>query len=223
MKQRRANLFDLFCQKERIKNALINREIGEIEFICDFERLKREQIMPTSKSGIAYFEASFTHISSETGFQEYAIIFMDVTADRMAKKELKFNESRYRSFFNGACTGILIYQPVDGGNDFVIKDVNNALEIILQVKKEDLIGRKLFVRFPDLPINSVRQALNRVDDTEIPEVVPPLQYIKNETSPWLTHFIFKLPTGEIASFMMDISEDLREEVTYQKILCNEHG
>jgi len=217
------NLFDLFCQKERIKNALINGEIGEIEFICDFERLKREQIMPTSKSGTAYFEASFTHISSETGFQEYAIIFMDVTADRLAKKELKFNESRYRSFFNDTCTGVLIYQPVDGGNDFVIKDVNNALEIILQLKKEDLIGKKLFVTFPDLPINSVRQALNRVNNAGIPEVVPPLQYIKSETSPWLTHFIFKLPTGEIASFMMDISEDLREEVTYQKIVCNERG
>lgn len=211
------NLFDLFCRKERIKDILMNGEIGEIEFICDFDRLKQEEIMPTSKSGIAYFEASFTHISSETGFQEYAIILMDVTAERMAKKELKFYESRYRSFFDYTCTGVLIYQPVDDGNDFVIKDVNQALEIILQVKKEEIVGEKLFVRFPDLPITSVRQALNRVNSTGIPEVVPPLQYVRNETSPWLTHFIFKLPTGEIASFMMDISEDLRDEVTYLKV------
>jgi len=216
------NLFDLFCRKDRIKNALINGEIGEIEFICDFDRLKREKIMPTSKSGIAYFEASFTHISSETGFQEYAILFMDATAERLAKKELKFNEARYRSFFNDTCTGVLIYQPVDGGDDFVIKDVNQALEIILQVQKEEVIGKKLFVKFPDLPVRSVRQALNRVDSTGVPEVVPPLQYIRNETSPWLTHFIFKLPTGEIASFMMDLSEDVREEVTYRKMLCNEN-
>lgn len=211
------NLFDLFCQREKIRTALINGEIGEIEFICDFDRLKREHIMPTSKSGLAYFETSFTHISSETGFQEYAILFMDVTADKVAKKELKFSESRYRSFFNDTCTGVLIYQPVDGGDDFVIKDVNQALEIILQVKKEDVIGKQLFVRFPDLPIESVRMALNRVDQTGIPEVVPPLQYFRNEASPWLTHFIFKLPTGEIASFMIDISDDLREEVTCRKI------
>jgi PAS domain S-box-containing protein len=216
------NLFDIFCRKEQIKNALINGAIGEIEFICDFERLKRDRILPTSKSGIAYFEASFTHISSETGFQEYAILFMDVTAEKLAKKELKFNEARYRSFFNDTCTGVLIYQPVEGGDDFVIKDVNQALEIILQVNKEEVIGKKLFVRFPDLPIKSVRQALNRVHSTGIPEVVPPLQYVRSETSPWLTHFIFKLPTGEIASFMMDMSDDVREEVTYRKILCNEH-
>ncbi|WAI02302.1 PAS domain S-box protein [Methanogenium organophilum] len=218
----KTNLFDLFCRKEKIINALFDGDIGKIEFICDFERLKREQIMPTSRSGIAYFEASFTHISSETGFREYATIIMDVTAERMAKKELKFNESRYHSFFNYTCTGVLIYQPVDGGNDFMIKDVNQALEIILQVKKEEIIGKKLFVAFPDLPISSVRLALNRVNSTEIPEVVPPLQYIKNETSPWLTHFIFKLPTGEIASFMMDIAKDLREEVTYRKTLCTEN-
>jgi PAS domain S-box-containing protein len=213
-----ANLFDLFCQREKIINALVGGEIGEIEFVCDFDHLKRDAIMPTVKSGLAYFEASFTHISGGSGSGEYAIIFMDVTADRIAKKELKFNESRYRSFFNDTCTGVLIYQPVDGGYDFIIKDVNQALEIILQVKKSDIIGKKLFVTFPDLPIRSVRQALNRVNDTGIPEVVPPLQYIKNETSPWLTHFIFKLPTGEIASFMIDLSEELREEVTLQKIL-----
>jgi PAS domain S-box-containing protein len=167
------NLFDLFCQKEKIKSALLDGDMREVEFICDFGRLKREKIMSTSKSGIAYFEASFAPISSERGFQEYALIFMDITAEKMAKKELKFNESRYRSFFNDTCTGVLIYRPVDDGDDFLINDVNHALEVILQVKKEDIIGKKLFVTFPDLPIVSVRQALNRVNSTAIPEVVPP--------------------------------------------------
>lgn len=215
------NLFDLFCQKDRIKSALIDGDIGEVEFICDFGRLKRDMIMPTSKSGISYFEASFAPISSEQGFQEYALIFMDITPEKLAKKELKFSESRYRSFFNYTCTGVLIYQPVDGGEDFIIKDVNNALEIILQVKKEEIVGKKLFVTFPDLPIVSVRQALNRVDSTGIPEIVPPLQYVRSETSPWLTHFIFKLPTGEITSFMIDISEDLTKELTSQKLWYGE--
>lgn len=213
------NLFEVFCRKEKIKTALSGGEIGEIEFICDFDRLKRDRVMPTTRAEIAYFEATFTHITSETGFNEYAIFFNDVTMDRMAEKELKFNESRYRSFFNDTCTGVLIYQPVDEGDDFVIQDVNQAFEIILQVKKEDVIGKKLFVKFPDLPIDSVRRALNRVDETGVPEVVPPLQYVRNDASPILTHFIFKLPTGEIASFMLDLSKDVREELTFQKARC----
>ncbi|MDE4908584.1 PAS domain S-box protein [Methanogenium marinum] len=214
------NLFNLVCQKDKIKKGLMYGKAGGTEITCDFDLLKRDNIISSSRSGRGYFEAAFTHIASETGSQEFALLFMDVTTDRMAKIELKFNESRYRSFFNGTCTGVLIYQPADKGDDFIIKDVNNALEIILQVKKEELIGKKLFEEFPDLPINSVREALNRVDNTEIPEIVPPLQYIKNENSPWLTHFIFKLPTGEIASFMMDISKELSKEVTSQKVHVN---
>jgi len=210
------NLFSLICQKDKIKNELNYGKNGTVEIIIDFDRLKQHNCLTVSHTGMAYFEAAFTQIASSIGEQEFAVLFMDVTAERKAKIELKFNESRYHSFFNDTCTGVLIYQPVENGNDFIIKDVNNALEIILNVKKEDIVGTKLFERFPDLPIKSVREALNRVGITEAPEVVPPLQYIKSEESPWLTHFIFKLPTGEIASFMMDISKELSREVTLQK-------
>lgn len=212
----RINLFNLICQKDKIKNGLSYGQNGTVEIIFDFDRLKQHNCFTPSRTGRAYFEAAFTQIASSTGEQEFAVLFMDVTAERKAKIELKFNESRYHSFFNDTCTGVLIYQPVENGNDFIIKDVNNALEIILNVKKEEIVGTKLFERFPDLPITSVREALNRVGVTEIPEVVPPLQYIKSKDSPWLTHFIFKLPTGEIASFMMDISKELSREVTLQK-------
>lgn len=214
------NLFSIVCQKDRIEKVLLCEKNGVTEIICDFDRLKRDNIISSSRSGEAYFEAAFTHFASETGTEEFAILFMDVTTERMTKKKLKFNESRYHSFFNGACTGVLIYQPDDNGDDFIIKDVNNALEIMLQEKKEDLIGKKLFEEFPDLPINGVREILNRVDKTEIPEVGPPIKHNKNEKSPWHTHFIFKLPTGEIASYVIDVSKELSKEVTNQKVHKN---
>ncbi|MDD4255541.1 MAG: PAS domain S-box protein [Methanofollis sp.] len=210
------NLFNLFCQKGKVKKAAMHGEIEKIDLVCDFELLRRKHVLSSSRSGRAYFEAVFTHIASENKAREYAVFFIDVTADRMAKKELKFNESRYHSFFNGTCTGVLIYQPVDDGDDFIIKDVNKAFEIILQIKKEEIIGKKLFETFPDGPVNTVRETLNRVNISGIPEISHPLQYIRNETSPWLTHFVFKLPTGEIASFMMNLPEELSAAVTSQK-------
>ncbi|WP_342771166.1 MULTISPECIES: hypothetical protein [unclassified Methanoculleus] len=53
--------------------------------------------------------------------------------------------------------------------------------------------------------------MTRVLETEKPEFLPPLQYRKERSSPWTWHSIFKLPSGEIASFMIGVSDAVREE------------
>ena len=111
---------------------------------------------------------------------EYAILFRDVTTEWMTRKELAFKETRYRSFFENTCNGVLIYEPIDDGREYIFKDINRATEKILRMKKRDLIGRKLFEVFPDLPNPDVRDALIRVLRTEKPEFLPPLQYRRRD-------------------------------------------
>ena len=90
------------------------------------------------------------------------------------------------------------------------------------MKKGDLIGRKLFEVFPDLPDPDVRDALIRVLKTEKPEFLLPLQYRKGKDSPWIWHYIFKLPSGEIASFMIDVSDAVREDAEGPLRACGVH-
>ena len=52
--------------------------------------------------------------------------------------------------------------------------------------------------------------LLRVLTTERPEVVPPLRYRDRDDFPWISHYVFKLPSGELASFMIDVSEVLED-------------
>jgi len=75
---------------------------------------------------------------------------------------------------------VLIYEPIDEGREYIFKDINRATEKILRMRKKDLIGRKLFEVFPDLPNPDVRDALIRVLRTEKPEFLPPLQYRKGK-------------------------------------------
>ena len=63
----------------------------------------------------------------------------------------------------------------------------------------------------------MRDALIRVLNTENPEVLPPLQYVMGADSPWLSHYIFKLPSGEIASFMIDVSDEVKRELPLLKM------
>ncbi len=151
---------------------------------------------------------------------EFAILFRDITTERLARKELAFKETRYRSFFEKACNGVLIYEPIDGGNEYIIKDVNGVTAALLRMNKEDLVGKKLFEEFPDLPNPYVHDLLYRVLTTEKPEFVTPLKYRNREDFPWISHYVFKLPSGEIASFMIDVSDAVRKEAEAPFQACN---
>jgi len=219
------NIFDISCYKGKVLELIRQGKVAETELACDFDRLKREQRIPSARSGVAYFDVVFTPITLEGGGvpHEFAILFKDVTTERLARKELAFKETRYRSFFENTCNGVLIYEPIDGGNEYIFKDINHATEKILRMKKEDLIGRKLFEVFPDLPDPDVREALIRVLKTEKPEFLLPLQYRKRKDSPWIWHYIFKLPSGEIASFMIDVSDAVREDARAPLRACSAQG
>ncbi|MDK2892697.1 MASE3 domain-containing protein [Methanohalophilus sp.] len=57
--------------------------------------------------------------------------------------ELNQEKERYKNLFTTMKSGVVVYEPVDNGEDFLIKDINPAVEKIEGVKKEDIIGKKL--------------------------------------------------------------------------------
>ncbi|MEN6518015.1 MAG: PAS domain S-box protein [Methanospirillum sp.] len=335
-----ANIFDIACYRAKLESLIREGRATETELACDFDRLRRDQGIQSTKCGIAYFDVVFTPIAPDSGGppNEYAILFKDITAKKRAEKELKerlqgvssnlpgivyqffardtgewgvyyvderstdvygispeplktwwerwtaciapedldrwvesirdvvrrvapwdcevrflrptggemfirgisqpirlknetvwngiflditerkqaeealrvsnFLETRYRSFFEDTCNGVLIYQPVAGGRDYLITDVNKATADLLRMERADLVGKRLFEEFPDLPDPDIRDMLRRVLTTERPEVVPPLRYRDRDDFPWISHYVFKLPSGELASFMIDVSEVL---------------
>ena len=150
-------------------------------------------------------------------------LILDITdywcAEEALHKSL-FNEIRYHSFFENTCNGVLIYEPVDNGNEYILKDVNKATANLLRMNKEDLIGKKLFEEFPDLPDPDIRDLLLRVLTTEKPEFAAPLKYRKRDDFPWISHYVFKLPSGEIASFMVDVSDEVQKEREDGSITCD---
>jgi PAS domain S-box-containing protein len=140
-------------------------------------------------------------------------IFFDITDRKRAEEALMeshFLETRYRSFFEDAYNGVLIYQPVAGAEDYLITDVNKATVDLLRMERFDLIGKRLFEEFPDIATPELRKTLKRVLRTGRPEVARPIKYRNRDDFPWISRYIFRLPSGELASFMIDVSEVLEE-------------
>ncbi|MDD1723880.1 MAG: PAS domain S-box protein [Methanospirillum sp.] len=141
-------------------------------------------------------------------------LILDITDYKWAEEALRtsaMKEIRYHGFFENTCNGVLIYEPVDDGNDYILKDVNKATAHLLRMKKEELVGKRLFEEFPDLPDPEIRDLLKRVLFTEKPEFTAPLKYRKGDDMPWISHYVFKLPSGEIASFMIEVSGEVWDE------------
>ncbi|MFA5330777.1 MAG: PAS domain S-box protein [Methanoregula sp.] len=146
-------------------------------------------------------------------------IILDITDRKRAEDALRrtqLKEIRYHSFFENTCNGVLIYEPVNDTNDFIIKDVNRVTASLLRMPKEEIVGKKLFEEFPELPDPEIRDLLHRVDTTEQPEFVAPLKYRRREDFPWISHYVFKLPSGEIASFMIDVTDAVKHDSDFKK-------
>lgn len=217
------NLFDFICAKDKITGLIKEGKVANIDLGCDFDVLKSVKKIPTIKSGVSYFDVVFTPITthdSDRELREYVIMFKDITAEKVVEKELRFKESRYRSFFENTCNGMLIVQPIEKGEDYIFKDINHATETILRIKKEDIIGRTVFRVFPDLLKFGVRESLKRINVTEQPEILVPLQYVIGENEPWCYHYVFKLPSGEIASFMIDVTDEMKADASLKTKACD---
>lgn len=201
-------IFTLPCTPGKLETLIAKGQAGETELACDFDRMKQERI-PSSKTGVAYFDVIFTPIRRESGGPptEFAILFKDITRDRRERKDLTFRETRYRSFFENAANGVIIYGTIRGGEDFVFKDLNRAAEQILELRKEEIVGRSVYDIYPDLADRELREIGQRVLSSKSPVFLPPLQYWRGH-GPWVWHYLFMLPSGELAAFMIDVSAEL---------------
>lgn len=204
------SIFILACSPGTLESLIRAGQVAEIELACDFDRMKLEQI-PSTKSGVAYFNVVFTPIRRENGGppDEFAILFKDITTDRRERKDLTFRETRYRSLFENACSGVIVYGVIRGGEGFVFNDINRAAEKILGLKKEELIGRNVWDVFPALAEPGLLKTVQYGFARERPVFLPPLQYREGDDV-WIWHYLFKLPSGELASIMIDVSKEVRD-------------
>ncbi len=124
---------------------------------------------------------------------------------------LRNSEQRFRELFDHMGSGVIIYEAVDDGRDFVIKDINPAGLRIGELKREEQIGRRITDVYPGAMKIGLQKVLQRVWKTEQAERLPIQEYKDERISLWVDNYITKTPGGQLIVVFNDVTQQILAE------------
>jgi PAS domain S-box-containing protein len=135
----------------------------------------------------------------------------DITQRRKAEKALIESEARYRELFENMSSGVAVFEVINRGKDFIFKDFNRGAEIIENLTKDKLIGRRCSIVFQELKIDGLLEILKSVYQTN--QYRQDLITIKEDSKivGWRDYRVYYLPSGELVAIYDDITERIQAE------------
>ena len=129
----------------------------------------------------------------------------------MIEKSFIESEKVFRELFDNMSSGVAVYEPINDGKNFLIKDFNKAGEKISKVKQKEIIGKKITDVFPGIKKLGLFDVLQRVWKTGKSEHHPISQYKDERVTSWVENYVYKLPSGLIVAIFDDVSEQKEAE------------
>ncbi|MFA5063858.1 MAG: PAS domain S-box protein [Dehalococcoidia bacterium] len=117
------------------------------------------------------------------------------------------DETRYSELFNHMSSGVTVYEAVDDGEDFIIKDFNPAAEKIERISRDEVLGRRVTEVFPGVKDLGLLEVLQKVWRSGEPEYLPDSIYRdSHDPGSWREHWVYRMQSGEVVSIYNDVTE-----------------
>ncbi len=186
---------DLPRAVEDYRKALGTRDIA----IPNRFRIRRRNGVERVMEGVGI---NLMHNPAIAGF---VMSVRDVTDQRRAEEALKESEHRFRQLFDQMSSCVAVYEAVDDGGDFVIRDFNRAAERLEKVRREEILGRRVTEVFPGVRAFGILDVFQRVLRTGEPEDHDVSFYRDERIAGWRENHVFRLPSGEIVAIYDDVT------------------
>lgn len=134
-----------------------------------------------------------------------------VDSNHEPDSEAMLRESRFRQVVGSMPVAVGVYEAVEDGSDFAIRDLNPAAEELGGVRGTEVVGRRLTEVFPSLVDMGLLEVFRRVWRTGVPERQEAELHGDAGSRGWRENYVFKLPTGEMVAIYQDITERKRAE------------
>lgn len=135
----------------------------------------------------------------------------DITERKQAEAMLTESRRRYQALFDVIPSGVAVFEAIDDGQDFLIKDFNHAAEHIDRIDREAVIGQRVRSVFPGVDDFGLLEVLRRVWQTGEPEAFPLALYQDEREGGWRENFVYRLASGEVVAIYQDVSDRVHAE------------
>jgi PAS domain S-box-containing protein len=130
---------------------------------------------------------------------------------------LAASEARFRELFGRIGSGVVVYEAVGDGDDFVVRGFNPAAERIEKIEAAAVIGRRVTEAFPSVVEFGLFDVLRRVWRSGEPQRHPVAIYRDERIEGWRENQVYKLPSGEVVAVYEDATERKRAEAEIRRL------
>jgi PAS domain S-box-containing protein len=183
------------------------------QWIGNGERYDREKIRARvfkARTGNGE-EKTVNFISVQMASGQSLMTCEDITGKIEIEQARLENEARFRGIFENMSDGVVIYQPVEDGDDFIIRDFNPAGADAVNLVRSDIIGKRVKEVFPAVEEMGLLAVFREVHWTGMPRFHPVSFYQDDRLSLWADNHVFKLPSGEIVAVFSDLTDRKKAE------------
>lgn len=125
-------------------------------------------------------------------------------------------EIRYKELFHLIPSAGVILRAVDDGQDFVYEDINHAAEVYDNLKKSDIIGRRVCEVYSAAEDLGFVEPLRRVYRSGKTESIGPMYYTDSRLgSRWFQCVMFRLGSGHVVSIYNKVDEFIKAQEELQ--------
>jgi PAS domain S-box-containing protein len=133
------------------------------------------------------------------------------TTLQATEKKLRESEARFKAMFDNMSSGVVVYEAINDGDDFVILDLNRSDAKIEKMKKKDVLGRGILDVFPYMEKIGLLDVLRKVCQTGKPEHRSVTLGQEGDVTGWREYYVYRLPEGEIVTIFDDVTDRKRAE------------
>ena len=130
-------------------------------------------------------------------------VYDDVSGRYKAEAALRESEERLRQVINTMEKAVAVYEPVDGGEDFIFIEMNRFAEKLTGYTVDQVPGKRISQLFPGESSVGLIKALRECSETGKMVKIPLRQYTDNRITLWVENTIFKLPDGNVVAVFED--------------------
>ncbi len=124
----------------------------------------------------------------------------------MTEKSIFESENLFKELFDNMNSGVAIYEVYNNGEDFIFKEFNIPSEKISNIKRDDVIGKKVTEVFPGVKELGLFEVFQRVWKTGKAEIHPTSMYRDERIIRWVQNYVFKLSSDNIVAIYTDVTE-----------------